>query len=156
MHSIFRELYNEAAADQDAALSGSHSSRASSLSSRVLSFAREPAERRVTLVWVARDRNVLELFGPTLRAAAADDLGGRFSLKLFVDSERKPEEWGQHDAHRGVPFAHCRPDCPGFIRDVTGAAHAHVFVCGPPGLAAACSDACLKHGVDFHSEVFAF
>ena len=33
---------------------------------------------------------------------------------------------------------------------------AHVFVCGPPGLAAAADAACLAHGVSFHKEVFAF
>ena len=33
---------------------------------------------------------------------------------------------------------------------------AHVFVCGPPGLAATADAACLEHGVSFHKEVFAF
>ena len=57
----------------------------------------------------------------------------------------------------GVPFAHGRPDCAAAIKAVAAAgAHPHVFVCGPPGLAAACAGACREHGVDFHSEVFAF
>jgi len=33
---------------------------------------------------------------------------------------------------------------------------AHVFVCGPPGLAATADAACLEHSVSFHKEVFAF
>ena len=113
---------------------------------------------RVTLLWVVRDRSVLELFAPTLRAAANDDLGGRFCLKLFVDSERGRDHWGSGDAHKGIPFAHGRPDCVRAIDDVArgGAARPHVFVCGPPGLSAAGSAACLDRGVDFHSEVFAF
>lgn len=32
----------------------------------------------------------------------------------------------------------------------------HVFVCGPPGLAAAADTKCLENGVSFHKEVFAF
>ena len=32
----------------------------------------------------------------------------------------------------------------------------HVFVCGPPGLTAMADLACLKKGISFHKEVFAF
>ena len=65
---------------------------------------------------------------------------------------------GRHARHCRLPFAHGRPDCVRAIDDVArgGAARPHVFVCGPPGLSAACSAACLDRGVDFHSEVFAF
>lgn len=142
-HAIFRELYAEARARQDAAL---------------VDGSAAAAATTTTLVWVARDRNVLDLFGPTLREAAADDLGGRFRLSLYVDAERGAEAWGTNDAFRGIPFVHGRPDVSRAIADLkaAGAAAPHCFVCGPPGLAAACSAAALARGVDFHSEVFAF
>ena len=162
-HAIFRELYRRAADDADGALDpeadgAPRGSAASSGGRRDGSLVKPDGPGRVTLLWVVRDRSVLELFAPTLRAAANDDLGGRFCLKLFVDSERGRDHWGSGDAHKGIPFAHGRPDCVRAIDDVArgGAARPHVFVCGPPGLSAACSAACLDRGVDFHSEVFAF
>ncbi|KAJ1462023.1 hypothetical protein M885DRAFT_494237 [Pelagophyceae sp. CCMP2097] len=129
-HAIFRELFH----------------RAENL----------PQLRSVTLLWVVRDRAVLELFAPTFAATANDDAGGKFRLELYVDSERGREAWGQPDEHAGLAFKHGRPDAARAVRQLDKAGKPHVFVCGPPGLSAVVSKAALDADVDFHSEVFAF
>ncbi len=126
-HSIFRELYIRAAAGRDG-----------------------PA---VKLLWVARHRRCFELFGTTLRAAVGDDA---FRLALYVDGEKPRDAWGEADAHQGIPFTHGRPDVKRAVADLAACSSPYVFVCGPPGLSAACAAAALEHDVAFHSEVFAF
>ena len=42
------------------------------------------------------------------------------------------------------------------VADLAACSSPYVFVCGPPGLSAACAAAALEHDVAFHSEVFAF
>ena len=126
-HSIFRELYIRAAAGRDG-----------------------PA---VKLLWVARHRRCFELFGTTLRAAVGDDA---FRLALYVDGEKPRDAWGEADAHQGIPFTHGRPDVKRAVADLAACSSPYVFVCGPPGLSAACAAAALEHAVAFHSEVFAF
>ena len=107
----------------------------------------------VTLLWVARHRRCFELFGATLRAAANDDA---FRLALYVDGEKPRDAWGEADAHQGIPFTHGRPDVKRAVADLAACSSPYVFVCGPPGLSAACAAAALEHAVAFHSEVFAF
>ena len=106
-----------------------------------------------TLLWVARHRRCFELYGATLRAAANDDA---FRLALYVDGEKPRDAWGEADVHQGIPFTHGRPDVSREIADLAACSSPYVFVCGPPGLSAACSAAALEHDVAFHSEVFAF
>jgi hypothetical protein len=60
---------------------------------------------------------------------------------------------------QGVPFVVGKLNPVPFVREL-GAKRlvfsSHVFVCGPPGLAATADAACLEHGVSSHKEVFAF
>ena len=102
----------------------------------------------VTLLWVARHRRCFELFGATLRAAAGDDA---FRLALYVDGEKPRDAWGETDTYQGIPFTHGRPDVKRAVADL--ADRSFVFVCGPPGLSAACAAAALEHARAFHSEV---
>ncbi len=67
-------------------------------------------------------------------------LGGRADVAALVAALRRDDE-----AAAAAAAARQRPHLG-----------PHVFVCGPPGLAAAADLACLKHSVSFHKEVFAF
>ena len=127
-HAMFRELYIRAAAGHD-------------------------GPETVTLLWVARYRRCFELYGATLRAAANDDA---FRLALYVDGEKPRDSWGEADVYQGIPFTHGRPDVSRAVADLAACSSPYVFVCGPPGLSAACAAAALEHDVAFHSEVFAF
>ena len=82
---------------------------------------------------------------------AGGDVEGRSEIRLMA----------QLKMERLVQAARPEPELGGGVKAVddlhrAGASYPHVFVCGPPGLAAACSSACLDRGVDFHSEIFAF
>jgi len=60
--------------------------------------------------------------------------------------------------YKGVPFQVGRLNPVPFIKELAAkqGGGGHVFVCGPPGLAATADLACLQSGVSFHKEVFAF
>ena len=79
---------------------------------------------------------------------------GAFAFE--ADGEKPRDAWGEADVHQGIPFTHGRPDVSREIADLAACSSPYVFVCGPPGLSAACSAAALEHDVAFHSEVFAF
>ena len=106
-----------------------------------------------TRLWVARHRRCFELYGATLRAAANDDA---CRLALYVDGEKPRDAWGEAETYQGIPFTHGRPDVKRAVADLAACSSPYVFVCGPPGLSAACAAAALEHDVAFHSEVFAF
>jgi len=63
---------------------------------------------------------------------------------------------GEVGDYLGVPVTGGRPFIPDLIAELEGKPRPHVFVCGPPGIASMSDLACLKHGVSFHKEVFAF
>ena len=118
--------------------------------------------RRMHVMLAVQKRAALDPFLATLRAMVDDDLDGRCELSVFVDKEAgvSPIENGGGDhTYEGVPFMVGRLNPRPAIRALGAKARAcssHVFVCGPPGLAAAADAACLEHGVSFHKEVFAF
>ena len=137
-----------------------------------------PNLRRCEVLLVVQKRQHLDPFLNTLVSATENDLGGRTAVSVFVDSERGAAGGGGGDcnnAYRGVPFRVGRANSVSAIKRLGEAARRaeaeaaesgasssslllspHVFVCGPPGLAATADTACLKEGVDFHKEVFAF
>ena len=69
-------------------------------------------------------------------------------------STAKPRDsWGEADVYQGIPFTHGRPDVSRAVADLAACSSPYVFVCGPPGLSAACAAAALEatwpstHGV---------
>ena len=118
--------------------------------------------KRVHMVWVVRNRVELAPFFDTLVEANEDDQNGRLELSVYVDMDESCPK-GVETFHDGVMLTGGRPDVAGLVKELATqkalkerATEPHVFVCGPPGLAAAADLACLKNGVSFHKEVFAF
>jgi hypothetical protein len=86
-------------------------------------------------------------------------------LSIFVDNEPglPPLSLDPHDKrskeYKGVPFQVGRLNPVPAITELANRKsmyRGHVFVCGPPGLAATADLACLQNGLSFHKEVFAF
>jgi ferredoxin-NADP reductase len=142
IHSIFREIRS--------LMMKNGSSSASLSSTRIC--------QRVHLVWTVQRLSAFEPFVETLKEALADDLGGRLRVSIHCDAQLEP---GDTQSYQGLPVFGGRPDVPALVKALAtetlpAGLRPHVFVCGPPGLAAAADLACLKNGVSFHKEVFAF
>mmetsp|Transcript_33043 Transcript_33043/g.95665 ORF Transcript_33043/g.95665 Transcript_33043/m.95665 type:complete len:106 (+) Transcript_33043:1098-1415(+) len=103
-------------------------------------------------------RTMLDPFLDTLQDALHDDLDGRLQISIYVDGERDltAPVSGEKLTFHGVPFSVGRVNPEPHIKDLTPGQTSHVFVCGPPGLAATADLVSLQHGVSFHKEVFAF
>lgn len=153
IHSIFRELRSILSTSGEMDQNGMQETS---------SFTKRASKRqccqKVTLVWTVQRLAALEPFLDTLRAALEDDLGGRLAVRVHCDVEFKVDE---SRTYCGVPVQGGRPNVPALVGHLAAdtlprGLRPHVFVCGPPGLAAAADLACLKNGVSFHKEVFAF
>lgn len=107
-------------------------------------------------VWCVQTLADLEPCLHTIREVAADSIEGRLKVSIYVDNEKlQPGEANIN----GMPVTEGRAPVPALVSDLAESSKGlrpHVFVCGPPGLAAGADLACLKHNVSFHKEVFAF
>lgn len=111
------------------------------------------------MVWIVQRRDDLTPFFTTLDEAIIEPLDGRLKISIYADKDETCEP-GKVIDHHGVPVVGGRPNIAEEVNnlsdDVARGLRPHVFVCGPPGLAAMADLACLKNGISFHKEVFAF
>jgi NAD(P)H-flavin reductase len=118
--------------------------------------------QRAHVMLAVQSRRALDPFLDTLKEAAEDDLDGRCTISVFVDNEPGFVVDDLEDSdlqYHGVPFKMGRLNPVPAIRELSysrGFHSSHVFVCGPPGLAATADLACLKYDISFHKEVFSF
>jgi ferredoxin-NADP reductase len=114
---------------------------------------------RVHMLWVVQKRDDLTPFFDTLADATNEPLDGKLKVDIYADKDSDIEP-GKIFDHHGVKVVGGRPNVGEEINnlsdDVAAGLRPHVFVCGPPGLAAVADLACLKNGISFHKEVFAF